>query len=451
MIGRTTRPRRRDTIRPRSVVTGGLATLIAVGVLVMIGLRAPGGVEFRNYRALQVALYDSGNLQPRSEVRIKGVRVGQVIEVRPRDGRAIAELKLDPGTEELPTDTAALLRARGLLGARYIDLIPGRATSMLDDGALIRARPDALYSGVPETLETFDAQTRAGLGRTLRGLGTGLVGRGEDLNATLLAGPRPANQFPDLIQTVLERPGAVDRLAPALRDGTAELDASREAIARGFGPAADALTPFAKRRDALGETIEVAPSTLVAARGGLDRGRNLVAAAADLARTATVALEPAPAALRKTSALLAESRRPLQRTSALLDAVRPAVPRTLTLLRKVSPLLAPLTTAFDDLDPLVRTLGTYGCEIDNFAENWRSALGFGSEQSTGGAELPSGKVGALHNFRILVVAGPQAISGVELGTKGLANVTPYPEPCSYAPGKPYPLFVVDSQARRAAR
>lgn len=443
--------RRRDSGRPTAIVAVGIVTLIVVGVVMFVGLRAPGGLPLRHYRTVYVSFYDAGNLQPRNDVRINGVLVGQVLDLRAHNGRAVAELQLTPGTHALPADTGALLRARGLLGARYVELVPGHSSQKLDDGAMLVARPDALRSGVPETLDTFDAETRGALGTTLRALGTGLLGRGEQLNAAIHAGPRPATQFPELVNSVLARPDAVRRLAPSLDAGMTTLDAARGDIATGLRPAAEALTPFAQHGRDLGNSIALAPATLQSVREGLDAGDQLLNAAGTLARAARAVLPSAPAGLRQASVLLRESHEPLARATLLLQAARPAVAPTLTLLHRLSPVLAPARDALTYLDPLVGTLGAYGCDVDNFAENWRSALGYGVDTPDGGVQLPSGRIGPVQNFRILVIAGAQSLHDVP-GTKDtLAVRDAYPRPCTDSPGSQYPLFAVDPPTRKVAR
>jgi ABC-type transporter Mla subunit MlaD len=443
--------RRRESARPTHVLLAGLVTAAAVLIFTVIGLRAPGGLPLTNYRTLYVSFYDSGNLQPRNEVRIHGVQVGQVLAVRPQEGRAVAELQLRPGTPALAKDTVALLRARGLLGARYVELIPGHAPAKLGVGATLQARPDALKFGVPETLETFNAATRGGLGTTLRALGTGLLGRGQQLSDTLRLGARPATQFPGVVDAILARPGAAQRLAPSLDAGSSALDAARHAITRDVPSAAAAFEPFARSRSDLGSAIDQAPATLSALNTGLDHGASLVAAAGVLARSASAVLPSAPGGLRAATALLRESPVPLARTDRLVRAAGPAVAPTIKLLHRVDPLLPRARVALGDLTPLVGTLGRFGCDIDNFAENWRSALGYGINTPGDGPELPSGHIGPNQAFRITVDVGVQSTQDVGGTAKPLATRVPYPRPCAYSPGATYPVVNLQTSSRKASR
>ncbi|PAU99020.1 outer membrane lipid asymmetry maintenance protein MlaD [Paracoccus salipaludis] len=70
-----------------------------------------------------------------TEVRLAGVRVGRVSDVRlnPDTYYAEAELRV-PESIVLPTDSAALIQSDGLLGGSYIELRPGGAVETLGPG-----------------------------------------------------------------------------------------------------------------------------------------------------------------------------------------------------------------------------------------------------------------------------------------------------------------------------
>ena len=67
-----------------------------------------------------------------TEVRLAGVRVGRVSDVRlnPETYYAEAELRV-PANIVLPTDSAALIQSDGLLGGSYIELRSGGAVETL--------------------------------------------------------------------------------------------------------------------------------------------------------------------------------------------------------------------------------------------------------------------------------------------------------------------------------
>lgn len=430
----TTRPRKRkphaSEERPFLTVVTGAAVLAVIGVLVLFAARSPDGAPGLDYTTIYASVPDPGNLQPHNEIRIRGVRVGQVIGVTAESGRALIELQLDPGTEPLPADTAVLLRGKGLLGQRFVELRPGPSERTLAHGDTIRGDADSLTAGVPDALETFDAETRGAMGDMLGELGRGLLGRGTELNDALrVAGPA-GEDFRALVHTVLERPGAARRLLPSMELAAGAFDAAREDFAGALDPTARGLQPFVDRREAVESTLEEAPATLATAQSGLERGRRLLAAVTVFSRAARDVLPAAPAGLRETTALLDESPVPLTRTTALLRELDPAVPDVLRVTDELSPVLEPLRRAFDDLHPIITQLAIHGCDIENFADNWRSVLNQG---------VPGGgPIGPFTAFRVEALGGPESASGFVRPPDGVrVDRESYATPCKYSPGARY--------------
>jgi len=400
---------------------------LAVGAVCVafgwLAVTAYNGVPGRHYTTVYADVSEVGNVLQHDQVRIAGVRVGQVQQrsIRP-DGGVRLTLQLEPGVT-VPSDTTVALRASGLLGARYIQLLPGTSKRMLAAGSTIRAPRTALSFGVPEALDTFDAQTRGGLGTTVRELGTGLLGQGSRLNDAVRLSGRQMHRFQLLADSVLSRPGAAQRLLPSLDRAMTPLDAARRDIADLFEPAADALQPFVDRRQAVRDALAQAPAALSAADSGLADGRRLLSATHALATSASRTLPYAPSGLRSTTALLREGHTPLRRAAALLHTARPAVPAALRITGSLSPLLRPLGQTLDNLVPMVTRLGRYGCDIENFGVVFRSMTGFG-----GTGEGPNGPAMAFRLQAVPPTAGE--LTGSKDGS-GLVVRDGYPEPCKY--------------------
>jgi phospholipid/cholesterol/gamma-HCH transport system substrate-binding protein len=83
-----------------------------------------------------VARFDRvDGLDPGSDVRISGIRVGQVLgqELDPMTYRAEVRFTVQDGIE-LPLDTSAAIVSDGLLGGKHIQLQPGGDVEMLAPG-----------------------------------------------------------------------------------------------------------------------------------------------------------------------------------------------------------------------------------------------------------------------------------------------------------------------------
>jgi phospholipid/cholesterol/gamma-HCH transport system substrate-binding protein len=427
--GRTTR--RRDT-EPATRTTGkGLVVVALLAGVVYLAVSAYNGVPFRNYRTMYADVPQVGNLIQHDQIRIAGVRVGQVLGTTVgKSGQARLRLQLEPGTE-LPADTSIAVRANGLLGARYVQLIPGHSASRLADGTVIRGTAASLTPGVTDALDAFDAQTRGALGDMLGGLGIGLLGQGTAINDAIRVNAPEQPRFVQMIDTVLARQGAADHLVPSLSAGVHALDSPGPALARGFSITADALTPFAEQRSDVSRTLDEAPSTLQAATTGLEHGRQLLAATRSLAREASLTLPTAPQGLRAAAALLRDSHTPLARAAALLHEVPPTVPAALKLTSALRPVLSPLERGVTDLIPMLLQIGPYGCNVENLGAVFRSMTGFGGTgQGPGGPAM---------QFRLQSIPSQETF-GIAAGGPSLVTRDGYPAACKYL-ATTYPLAV----------
>ncbi len=114
-----------------------------VGLFVLGGLAAVaylssnvGGLQVGGEADLTlVAVFDDiGGLSRRSQVKVAGVKVGQVSSIElDEDMRARVALAVDP-TLELSIDSIAAIRTAGLLGDQFVSLTPGAEDELLREG-----------------------------------------------------------------------------------------------------------------------------------------------------------------------------------------------------------------------------------------------------------------------------------------------------------------------------
>jgi phospholipid/cholesterol/gamma-HCH transport system substrate-binding protein len=82
---------------------------------------------------------------PGTDVRIAGVRIGSVVDARidPQTFLAVLTLRIDASLR-LPDDTSAEITTEGLLGGRYVALVPGGSERTLRDGEEITITQSAV-------------------------------------------------------------------------------------------------------------------------------------------------------------------------------------------------------------------------------------------------------------------------------------------------------------------
>jgi len=74
-------------------------------------------------------------LDPGSDVRISGIKVGSVIAQSLDPGTFRAEVRFTMRADvELPSDTSAAVVSNGLLGGKYLALVPGGDEEILEPG-----------------------------------------------------------------------------------------------------------------------------------------------------------------------------------------------------------------------------------------------------------------------------------------------------------------------------
>lgn len=376
-----TRRRRNDQ---RGLVIAGLITITALVGLAALALTAQRGLPGRSYYTVKAEFRDTANIDQFSEVRIAGNLVGQVLDSRYHAGTATLTLQLQSRIDPLPADTSARIRLKGLLGAKYVDLRPGRSRAPLAEGATIPSTRTSTAVDVFRVIGALDARRQAELQQTFGALGEGFLGRGGQVNHALGAAPALVRDVDAVARTVNARSGAAARLVPSADVLAAAFDPARRDIAEGFGPAADTLDAFAAERRALGSTLDSGPAALGGIRAGLRQTDPLVRETAGFARAATRLTAAAPSALRRATTLLRTAPAPLRDARTLLERVQAAVPPTTRLTSTLRPVIAPTLRALTNALPPLRSLGPRRCDVLGFLRNWRSLLGFGQK---GGGEI----------------------------------------------------------------
>ena len=88
-----------------------------------------------------------------SDVRLAGIKVGTVTDqiLDPKTYLAVLRMSIERNVA-LPTDSSAEIVGSGLLGEKFVALVPGGAAEMLPDGGQIR------YTQSPVSLERMIGQ-----------------------------------------------------------------------------------------------------------------------------------------------------------------------------------------------------------------------------------------------------------------------------------------------------
>jgi virulence factor Mce-like protein len=278
-----------------------------------------------------------------SEVRIRGTRVGIVKEIQaiPARGskRALARLTLalDISVGKLPVDTQTDVRPRSVLGAKYLEVIPGHSKRTIPDGGLIpvtQARPVVEFD---EAFNVFDKETSEGLRNTTNNLGDALAGRGDAINRSALAVRRLIGPLQNVLGTLADPATNLAGFIRALAAVTSALVPVTRSLGSLIDNGATTLAALDVARGPLGETIDELPPTELVSTRALRTIKPVISDAAAIARE-----------IRPGSALIKPA------TKELADALDDTTP----VLLRVPDLGDRLKRVLDGLDTLVENSNT---------------------------------------------------------------------------------------------
>lgn len=327
--------RRRSTVFGLSPLLIGAVTVIAAMVALYITYTANRGLPFVPTYDISVSVPDAAALAPGREVRVAGKRIGVIgrVEAMRGEGAPLARLKLelDRAVEPIRSDTTVQVRPLSPLGAKYLELQPGRRGRPLaagDELPLAAARPTV---DLTDAFDLFDARTRRSLQVLYEQLGTGFAGRGTGFNE-LVADVAPLLEHTEGVAGELSRPATrLDRFVRGAARTASELGA---ADLGGLVEGADTTAgAFDAARSELAEAIGESPATEAAG---------------------VRALRAARPALRDAEALVRDLRPGLRVLAPASRDLRAAAIAGVPALRGLATLVPPIGATFEALDRLAR-------------------------------------------------------------------------------------------------
>jgi phospholipid/cholesterol/gamma-HCH transport system substrate-binding protein len=349
------------------VVAIGAAT--AVFILSEQGLRFPlfdpkpkeVEVELQNAQAVQ-----AGQGQT---VRVAGVRIGTIGDVRLEDGAAVVTLEIDEEYEDLiRVDATALLRPKTALKDMFLEVDPGSG-EVLGEGGRIRLRntlpdvnPDEIYSAL-------DADTQAYLNLLVVGAGRGLRGRGDDLREVLRRLEPLHRSLAQVTRATARRRSALKRLVHNYGLLTAELGRRPGDLRRLVTASGGVFDALAGEDQNIAQATARLPGALRSSASTLRRVEGFAAE-----------LQPALAALRT----------PIRRLEETNQAIRPFLRETTPVLRdEVRPFVRAARPWTDDLRVAAVRTARAAPDLDESLAELNRFFNMGAH-NPGGAESLAG-------------------------------------------------------------
>ena len=381
---------------PARIALMAIFAFSCIGLLIFLWLSFGGSVPLKPKGYRFAASFDEApQLAEQAEVRISGVPVGKVVDLREENGRTRAEIEMEREYAPISSDAKAILRSKTLLGETYVELTPGtRGAPRIPEGGALGVDRVGETVELDEVLRTFDPETRRALQQWLQDWDRAIAGRGADVNAALGNAPGFAENAASLLEVLHSQRAAVRRL---VRDGgrVAAAIGRRDSETQRLIVAGEALLDAAARRErALRETVRILPTTLRELRPTLEvaraTGRDAAPLLADL-RPAAPKLRPA---LADAAALAPDLKGLFEEVDPLIDQSRTALPALTRIVRGAGPLIDVLYPVGRELPAVVDYLGLYKDHLTAMF----SLVAAASEPTF----KPPGADRAIHYLRVLI-------------------------------------------------
>jgi phospholipid/cholesterol/gamma-HCH transport system substrate-binding protein len=360
----------------KRAIKNHLRDFIAIGVLIMIGVGVSGyilsnqrlylpswvpgiGKDFYEVNAefstAQAVVPGQGQT-----VNIAGVKVGDLGEVKLRNGVAVVQLKIEAKYAPIYKDATMLLRPKTGLKDMVVEMDPGtKSAGALKEGETIPVENTAPDVNLDEILAGLDTDTRAYLQILVNGGGKALGDEGTPaaLRETFKRFEPTNRDIAEITSLLKERRRNLSRVVHNFALLTNELGTRDTQLSQLVTSANANFRALANQDGNIRESLRLLPPTLRTAQDTLvsaEEFANELGPASQALRPGARALGPALAAsrpfLRTTTPIIEEQLRPFARD------VRPTVRALRRAARYLRPLTPRLTRTFKVVNSLVNTL-----------------------------------------------------------------------------------------------
>ncbi|MFQ5602633.1 MAG: MlaD family protein [bacterium] len=137
-----------------SEIATGVAIFIAI-IIFIAGYIYLKNVTFRTDRyLLTVEFKDVTGLEPSDFVSVSGLRIGRVQNFRLNGLNVLVDIEVNPDIQ-LPVDSKARIKSLGMVGEKFVDIVPGQAAEMLQPGDFFKGHNTSDFSDIGISVETL--------------------------------------------------------------------------------------------------------------------------------------------------------------------------------------------------------------------------------------------------------------------------------------------------------
>ncbi|WP_028059086.1 MlaD family protein [Candidatus Solirubrobacter pratensis] len=251
--------------------------LVLVAIVAAVALLATraGGPPYQ----VRAIFDNAGFVIPGEDVKVAGVKVGRIadLDVTPDDKAAVV-LQIDvPGYRDFRRDASCIVRPQSLIGERFVECTPTQPRAAgstappplkrIDDGPgkgqyLLPVTNTQQSVDIDLIGDVMRQPERERLSLILNELGTGLAGRGRDLNEVIRRADPALHQTDRVLSILASQNKVLQELAVNSDTVVAPLARERTKVAGAIRNSSDVAEATAERRGALEADIKTLPAFL---------------------------------------------------------------------------------------------------------------------------------------------------------------------------------------------
>jgi phospholipid/cholesterol/gamma-HCH transport system substrate-binding protein len=193
----------------------GLFVLLGIALLIYMSLQVGewriiggGGYEIK-------ATFDSvAGLKKDVPVEIAGVEVGRVAEIRLKDHKAEVVMRIKKDVR-IPIDSTAVIQTKGVLGEKYVEIVPPAETAASEGGAAGGGEQSRTVAGgtLPPGGEIKHTRPAADVDRLLRTIGEvgDNIKRITDTLSKTIGGPKGEHDIREIVENIRDMTANLNR------------------------------------------------------------------------------------------------------------------------------------------------------------------------------------------------------------------------------------------------
>jgi phospholipid/cholesterol/gamma-HCH transport system substrate-binding protein len=354
-----------------AAMVGFALTCFGLLLYLWLAFGGPAPLKPKGYR-IDVPFNEAAYLGVQADVRVSGVRIGQVKTLRraPGGNQTLATLEIERRYAPISRDARATLRRKTLLGETYVELTFGSEDApKVPEGGLLPVRNVEESVELDEILNTFDPITRDAYRTWQRELGAAIDERGGDLNDAIGNLPGFVDAGGDLFEVLDQEKRSLQQLVKNTGVVFGALTEREQQLRRLVENQDTVFTAIQRQKEDFADVFQVLPTFLRESRQTYRR----LGSFSDKARPVVGELEPAMRDLAATLESLGAASPDLQRFftayGPLLDASREGLPATAQTLRAARPFLAELGPWLGQVNPILGWLGEHSHTISDILGN----------------------------------------------------------------------------------